>query len=629
MRKTINIILAGMALLVVASCIETIDPADGDAAQSELIVVIDSEDGTKATLTDPRGSDVAGLFAFSYGDKIKVFDGTGTYVGTTWDNTNEALFSVEKPFNKEFGSGWVVFPADIVTSITASSISITLPTSYTFSEVGSTDAATCKAPVPMIGSYSGGNKVTLKQAGAVVRFRIPTSEIGEGNVSFSFGNNVTGPATISSPTPGTSTYPKPSTTAGPTITVSISLAEWEAIKDSEYAYFTLPVPEGTVINNSNKAVLATYSSINYSKMTTIKPASPLTLFRAQGYRASASFDTSVPEFRFKIDAEGHYVVIAPGNLMAHISEYHYDEDSPAGGYATADEWKFGGYLEYVGGIENAGNYLFANAGMAGSASATALIGKWVDLFSWQGVSVDIKAHGLVNYYTDGEDRTLSNNAEKWHGNVAGETVYTGCWETKPGNPSTDLGDYIHISNGGAYSWRTMTSSEWYYLLNSRTGSTIGTTSGARHGRVTIAGVCGLLVFPDGITWRTTEQGGSANCGTTGLNTAMTAIADDKGVPTNLNVNGSSYYDFTISYDTADMATMAQAGIIFLPSAGYRFGNKIGGPGHYGYYWSSQSTPGTNAKYYADYLIFNMNLVQANYPYHRFRGRSVRLVRDVE
>lgn len=630
MRKTINIILAGMALLVVASCIETIDPADGDAAQSELIVVIDSEDGTKATLTDPRGSDVAGLFAFSYGDKIKVFDGTNTCVGTTTSTSNEGLFSVEKPFNNTSGSGWVAFPAEIVTGMNASSISFSLPTSYTFSEVGSADAATCKTPAPMIGTYTASNKVTLKQVGAVLRFRFEVSQIGAGNISFSFDTNVTGQTTISSPNPGSSSISSISTTPGSIITVSISSAEWATISASTYAYITLPVPAGLTINNTDNAVLVTFSSVSETKVTTIGPAADTRINRAQGYRASASFTAApVPVFKYQVaTSPARYVVMAPGNLMAHISEYHYaaaNEDGPAGGYAETDEWKFGGHYEFIGATSTAGNYLFANAGTEGSANANALIGKWVDLFSWQGASACEKHNGLVNYadpaHLANEDK--SNNVKRWYGNQAGETLYERCWETDSSNGNTE--GYIHISNGEEYHWRVMTYNEWDFLLNSRVGSTIGNNTGARHARVTIGGVKGLLLIPDGITWRKAGQGGSKNCGSDALNAAMTAIANSKGVPTNLNSQKNNY-DFVITYSTSDMATMAQAGMVFLPCAGFRKGNEIAYGTGGGYYMSVNSDPSDAS--YSTYLLFEVTHVEL-YSMHRYRGRSVRMVRDVD
>ena len=156
MKKTI--LLSAASLLLAVSCNEVKPDDAGETSSNELTVVIDRENGAngKATLDDTSGA-----FAWSHGDQIKVYDGTGIYTGTTQSTENYGLFSVEKPFNINNGSGWVVFPANIVTGITASSLSITLPTSYTFSQVGSDDPDDSKAPVPMIGTYTHNNKVTM------------------------------------------------------------------------------------------------------------------------------------------------------------------------------------------------------------------------------------------------------------------------------------------------------------------------------------------------------------------------------------------------------------------------------------------------------------------------------------
>ena len=74
-------------------------------------------------------------------------------------------------------------------------------------------------------------------------------------------------------------------------------------------------------------------------------------------------------------------------------------------------------------------------------------------------------------------------------------------------------------------WFTMTHSEWLYLFNSRSGATVGTTTGVRHYIAYIntaddgtGGVLGLLLLPDGgtfaadeaITWGTVNPKGSGN-----------------------------------------------------------------------------------------------------------------------
>ena len=180
----------------------------------------------------------------------------------------------------------------------------------------------------------------------------------------------------------------------------------------------------------------------------------------------------------------------------------------------------------------------------------------------------------------------------------------------------------------------MTKDEWGYLLVGRAetggGSTVGAKTNALHGRATVAGVKGLLIFPDGITW---TNGGSI-CGSDALNAAMTAIAAAKGVPTNLNINtvdpdnkqeGDSY-DFSISYSAYEFVSMAQSGIVFLPAAGYRGGSQIKEVQNCGRYWSSTGDETDGTKAYD--LSFDKGKVHPVIAEARTNGRSVRLVRDV-
>ena len=601
MKKITFIILAGLASLFAGSCVKVESPVSTNDPVV-ITVEIDQEDGTKATLAESGG------FAFSSGDAIKVYQGSTVFTGTTDSNSNSGAFTMSDGFVLN-ANGLVGFPADIVTEINATDITFTLPASYTFSEVGSANPNTCKAPVPMVGKYTapGDGKnptVTLKQAGAVVRFRLNVGEIGEGNISFAFGegNNVTGEATLESVTPGTSSLTAPSTSATRTITVSISSEEYNALWDSgsEYAYITLPVPAGTVINDSDKTVLVDYTHAAKHKMGTISSAGGTTLARANGFRSAVALGTT-PECVFRVGAST-WVVIAPGNLMAKISDSYNGEK-----IATVSEWKFGGYFEIVGDGTTNGNYLFAN--MSPSAA-----GKWVDLFGWQGASLstsdpDNRAHGLIiqDQYADGES-TSGAPAGKYYGNVNNESLYSGCW------------DGLTISNGGEHSWRPMSKDEWQYLIASRTGTTVNGESGKLYSRATVAGVNGLLLLPDGLVWNNSTSTDSR------MNTIST--------PNDLN--GSGEYTWgSCTYTALQMSVLAQNGVVFLPVAGYRnlqAGTIIGADSR-GDYWTGTASEGResgSSKYYTAYrLAFRDDIFALEGISRRNYGFSVRLVRDVD
>ncbi|MBQ6729826.1 MAG: hypothetical protein IJQ83_06810 [Bacteroidales bacterium] len=152
--------------------------------------------------------------------------------------------------------------------------------------------------------------------------------------------------------------------------------------------------------------------------------------------------------------------------------------------------------------------------------------------------------------------------------------------------NADWGVYNAILNGGNQpnQWRTLTSSEWNYLLNTRT-----TTSGIRYAKAQVYGVNGLVLVPD----------------------------DWNGSVYTLNYTNRTDAPFSTNVIAdADWATMENNGVVFLPTAGYRQGTTVSNIGSSGHYWSSNS---------ANCLYFNNNGGPFTSGYSRYTGRSVRLV----
>lgn len=558
--------MAGVLIAAVASCTkendktaEEVQPVSGPVT---LSASIDNEASTKATLDDESGA-----FAFSASDAIKVHNGTGAYTGTTAEGGTTAKFTMEDGFADE-GSGLAAFPAGIVSEIKADKVTFILPTSYAYSEVGGSDASAAKVPLPMIATYTAGNKLSFKQAGAVVRIRV--TNIAAGNLSFTFPTKVTGEASLTAVPSGGGEGILAANFSPGKCGNTITVTDVPAITGGSYAYITLPVPTGTapqgilVVNNPSDA--------SASRMAAIEGNSTV-LNRAGGYKLSASpSEIATPSFKV---AGGKTVVIAPGNLMAHVSSYS------GGSTATADSWKFGGYFECIGRLTDGGNYLFY-------VGKSAFSDKWIDLFAWQGASISEesnKAHGLVN------EKTTS---KAYHGDVEGESLYDGCWNG------------LTIDNGGAYTWRPMGSDEWTYLLtNTGRGAKIGESGKSRFARATVAGVNGLLVFPDSDSdiWNTSTMGTA---------------------PDGINSTGEQSWG-TNSYTAAQFVAMYRAGIVFLPAAGYR-SSDVSSLGTNGRYWSSTASNST----YAYHLYFNHGGVDPSDGSYRARyyGRSVRLVREI-
>lgn len=631
MKKCFYAVFAGAAVLF-AACAKEVETPSGNQEPEVVNTTpvyitagIDRET-TKSTLNNDTGK-----FGFCETDKIRIWDGTANTMMESIDvdpddsNVSKATIAFPPEFNEADADGWyTAFPAFLVSDIDGEGVTFTFPTSYVYEDVGHADPDLSSVPCPMIGTYTSGSNISYKQAAAVVR--ICLSNLTAGSLTFMFETPVTGSMKL------TAVPTEKSTTAGLVATnegwtgKTITVTGTPTVSDTEEIYITLPVPVGTapqhiaVINESKNALGTRMAAIE---------GSATQLKRTGGKKLSASPEAISHTFKVAADRS---VVIAPGNLMAKIESYMGPDTHEEGGviyaygYATASEWKFGGYFEYIGGtktssgastatLENCttGNDLLANAGNLNYDFVTPLIGKWVDLFTFQGSSVaeERKWHGLVN-----------RSSTSWTGTAVPESLYSGCW------------DGLTISNGGGYSWRPMTKDEWGYLLVGRAetggGSTVGAKTNALHGRATVAGVKGLLIFPDGITW---TNGGSI-CGSDALNAAMTAIAAAKGVPTNLNINtvdpdnkqeGDSY-DFSISYSAYEFVSMAQSGIVFLPAAGYRGGSQIKEVQNCGRYWSSTGDETDGTKAYD--LSFDKGKVHPVIAEARTNGRSVRLVRDV-
>ena len=157
----------------------------------------------------------------------------------------------------------------------------------------------------------------------------------------------------------------------------------------------------------------------------------------------------------------------------------------------------------------------------------------------------------------------------------------------------DWGRYNTISNGGDYTWRTPTTTEWQYLLQSR-------SSTPRYAQATVAGVYGLIIFPDNYVHPS---------GVTAINNADSAC--------------TGYADNT--YDAATWSALERVGCIFLPASGRRDEHATELVGDEGYYWTS-TAHGSESAYT---LYFYDGTVSPGNTNDRYYGHSVRLFRDFD
>ena len=235
--------------------------------------------------------------------------------------------------------------------------------------------------------------------------------------------------------------------------------------------------------------------------------------------------------------------------------------------ASTDTWRFAEHqYDYVGS---------ANSNISSTYTG------WIDLFGWGTSGWN---SGAVCY-------------QPWSTSISNSDYYPG------GSSSNGLTDayaeadwawHNTISNGGnaTHQWRTLTTSEWSYLLNSRTNAS------SKRGTGNINGVGGLIILPDSWT-------------------------QPSGCPQFNPGFASSYGDWTHnSYTLAQWAQMEAAGAVFLPATGFRYGSDVYYVGNDGNYWSS--TP--YDENYAYFMSFYSSRLDATIVSYRDNGFSVRPVR---
>ena len=229
--------------------------------------------------------------------------------------------------------------------------------------------------------------------------------------------------------------------------------------------------------------------------------------------------------------------------------------------ASTGTWRFAEHQYDIIGDDNA-NISSTNSG-------------WIDLFGW-GTS---GYNGKNPYMT-----SIGSDYGDGYNDIAG-TNY-------------DWGVYNAISNGGnqAGQWRTLTTDEWYYVINTRANAS------SKYGVASINGVNGLILLPD--EWTLPE-----------------GIVFTSGVA---NDGRIEYYSTVNSYTANEWAKMEANGAVFLPATGYRIKSDMIDVGLIGNYWSSSYYDGLNAFC----LVFRSDFAEKGTG-GRIAGYSVRLVQEVE
>lgn len=191
----------------------------------------------------------------------------------------------------------------------------------------------------------------------------------------------------------------------------------------------------------------------------------------------------------------------------------------------------------------------------------------VDLFSW---STENSAWGMSG--------DTSGAFKDWGNNI----IYGA-----DGNPN------------GAGIWFTPTQENYRYILRGRSASTVCGVENACYAKMTVAGVPGILLFPDVFIWPL-----------------------DLDFPEGINSYNAKFSQN--SYSAEEFAVLEVKGAIFLPAAGYKEGGVVSGVGTHGYYWTSTGAPLETSAYGLDFSVDNA----AINAFRRGQGYSVRLVSTV-
>lgn len=277
-------------------------------------------------------------------------------------------------------------------------------------------------------------------------------------------------------------------------------------------------------------------------------------------------------------ASGTQVYFSKGNL-----QYRATQNGVAGDLTHKVSSNGGATITYAN-----GEFRFAEEqyGIIGNAVGNTTMGDanrrvatvWIDLFGY----------GTSGY---------SNSAPPY--TELSSQVYT---TSNINGTNFDWGVYNAISNGGdtPNQWRTLTNSEWNYLIKLRLFNGKGNDEVWNKGwaRATVEGVHGLIILPD--VWTSTY-------------------------PTNRGSSSTWANNVYSSSSTPTWKEMEALGAVFLPAAGWHSAQKVSGVGTNGEY--SSSTDSQGYRYWFRFTTSNPDPTHSSGNYYENEGMSVRLVQN--
>ncbi|MBR0073638.1 MAG: hypothetical protein IJP95_07350 [Bacteroidales bacterium] len=325
---------------------------------------------------------------------------------------------------------------------------------------------------------------------------------------------------------------------------------------------------------------------------TQKTAAAISLARNHIYTTTVddiTFDATDPYFSVSPTKK---VVFSPGNLQWSPSGTH----NTAAATGVAGTFRFApNQWDFIG----ADNENIVNIDQS-NVSASTYTG-WIDLLGW-GTSgyhnaSDIHCTHWQPYHYSAQDLHEDENYNLYG---YGPSVNMADPDLVGTSAYYDWGIYNDIYNPSTGNtdvygtWRLLSYLEWDYLAYRRT-----TASGIRFAKATVNGIAGLLLLPD--QWKS----------------SIYTLVD-------CNTRTSSYSSNVITL--ADWRMLESRGCVFLPGACYRDNNVFMRAYETdGYYWLSTHLDATGQHAYR--FVFSNIAVDDNYNGNRYRGESVRLVKE--
>ncbi len=492
-----------------------------------------------------------GMMTWRSGDRIVVFYGTsatsmtGQSLLSTTSTGRTAEFTLALGNEPTGGHYYAVYPANIAGMIYHNSIN--LPTSQ---EYHAAEGGKVQFDAPMY-AYSNDDQLVFKNLCGVVRITLTTPK-AISRIVVSANEPLCGQFTVN----WNGGEPTLATTSTEGTEVEFTCGSGVNCAEGADFYLYLPVNE------------MGYTGMEFAFYATDGTYSTKTLMNDQRYVVGRNtlnplvFSNLV--FRPVGAMGGLFSVSATQQVCFSQGNLQYQ--------ANTNTWRFAEHqYDYVGSANSNINFSYSG---------------WIDLFGWGTSGWN---SGAVCY------QPWSTSTSSWDYRPGGSFAYTN--SLTGAYAEADWAWHNAISNGGnaAHQWRTLTRSEWSYLLNSRTNAS------SKLGTGNINGVGGLIILPD--SW--TQPSGCPQF--------------NPGLASSIN-------DWTHNnYSLAQWAQMEAAGAVFLPAAGFRDGTNVynvGNNGYYGYYWSS--TPYDEFNAYD--MFFDSDYLNAAAHDSRNYGFSVRPVR---